>query len=197
MSARRAQPRSRPHSFSRQITEAARVLAAGGVVAYPTEGVYGVGCRPDDVDAIRRILTIKRRSWRKGLLLIAARVDQLEPWIELPDDGRRAEILAGWPGPVTWILPVRPGVPHLLTGGRRTLAVRVTDHPTAAALSERARSPLVSTSANRSRHAPLLSALAVRHVLGPELDYVLGGPLGDLEGPTPIRDGSTGSYLRT
>jgi L-threonylcarbamoyladenylate synthase len=94
------------------------------------------------------------------------------------------------------VLPARRGVPALLTGGRTTLAVRVTDHALARRLCERARSALVSTSANRSRHPPLRTALAVRRALGRELDFVLAGPLGGLRGPTPIRDGRTGAYLR-
>ncbi|HSG65695.1 MAG TPA: L-threonylcarbamoyladenylate synthase, partial [Gammaproteobacteria bacterium] len=141
-------------------------LARGGIVAYPTEGVYGLGCLPTEVAAIARLLAIKRRSWRKGLPLIAASIAELAPFVELPADGLRAEIEASWPGPVTWVLPARPGVPVLLTGGRRTLAVRVTGHPLAAALCKQARSALVSTSANRSGRPPLLTPLAVRRALG-------------------------------
>lgn len=175
---------------------AALALARGGVVAYPTEGVYGLGCLPTEIDAVARLLAIKQRSWRKGLPLIAASIAQLDPLVELPSGGLRDEIEASWPGPVTWVLPARPGVPMLLTGGRRTLAVRVTNHPIAAALCARAGSAIVSTSANRSGHRPLLSALAVRRALGRDLDCVLNGPLGGLAGPTPIRDGATGVYLR-
>lgn len=176
--------------------EAARALANGGVVAYPTEGVYGLGCLPSDIAAITRILRIKRRSWRKGLALIGASIEQVEALVDLPNDGLREEILSSWPGPMTWSLPARPGVPRLLTGGRPTLAVRVTAHALAAALCERAGSALVSTSANRSGQAPLTTALAVRRTLGAELDFVLGGALGGLDGPTAIRDGITGAYLR-
>ena len=93
-------------------------------------------------------------------------------------------------------MQARRGVPRLITGGRSTVAVRVTDHALARALCERAGSALISTSANRSTHAPLLTPLAVRRALGAELDYVLAGPLGGLLGPTPIRDAATGGYLR-
>jgi L-threonylcarbamoyladenylate synthase len=182
--------------FSPRLARAARVLTAGGVVAYPTEGVYGIGCLPSDDAAIARILAIKRRSWRKGLALIGASFEQLEPLVVLPDGGLRQEILDSWPGPFTWVLTARPGVSRLVTGGRGTVAVRVTAHPLASALCRRAHSALVSTSANRSERAPLLTALAVRRELGAELDDVLAGRLGGLDGPTPIRDGTTGRYFR-
>ena len=114
----------------------------------------------------------------------------------IPDHGRRDEILASWPGPVTWVLPARPETPALLTGGRNTLAVRITGHAVSRALCLQAGTPLISTSANRAGHPPLLSARAVRLALGGEVDYVMVGPLGGLEKPTAIRDGLTGAYLR-
>ena len=193
---RRANPAKTPSYYRPNIAQAARVLAAGGIVAYPTEGVYGLGCVPSDHDAIDRLLTVKQRSWRKGLALIAASLEQLEELVELPRGGMRAEILATWPGPATWVLPVRTRQTALLTGGRQTLAVRVTAHPIAHALCLRTGSALVSTSANRTRRAPLRSALSVRRELGADVDFVLGGALGGLSGPTPIRDGLTGELLR-
>ena len=179
-----------------RLIEAVRALHAGGIVAYPTEGVYGLGCLPTDREAIERLLRVKRRSWRKGLLLIAASLEQIAPFVTIPEDGQREEILASWPGPVTWVLPARAATPKLLTGGRNTLAVRVTDHAVSRALCLQAGTPLISTSANRTGGPPLLSARAVRRAFGGDIDYVLGGPLGGLERPTAIRDGQTGAYLR-
>jgi len=179
-----------------RVEAAVLALLAGGVIAYPTEGVYGLGCLPSDADAIHRLLRVKRRTWRKGLALVAGNIEQLERLVVLPRGPLGEEIASSWPGPVTWVLPAQPGIPRLLTGGRETLAVRVTDHGLAKALCLRAGSALVSTSANRSRNAPLRTALRVRRALGSELDYVLAGPLGVLAGPTPIRDGATGAYLR-
>lgn len=179
-----------------RLAEAARALHGGGIIAYPTEGVYGLGCVPTDLGAVERLLRVKRRSWRKGLPLIAASLEQLAPFVTIPDDGRRDEILASWPGPVTWVLPARSETPDLLTGGRNTLAVRITGHAISRALCLRTGSPLISTSANRAGSPPLLSARAVRLALGGEIDYVLAGSLGGLEHPTAIRDGLTGAYLR-
>ncbi len=178
------------------VVTAARVVLAGGVVAYPTEAVYGIGCLPDNRRALARVLAIKRRAARKGFLLIAASVAQIERFAVLPEEPRRSEILASWPGPVTWVLEARRGVPKALTGGRRTIAVRVTAHPLSQRLCERVGSALVSTSANLSGRPPLTSALAVRRQLGRKVDYVLAGPLGGLDRPTTIRDGATGAVLR-
>lgn len=172
------------------------MLHGGGIVAYPTEGVYGLGCLPTQLDAVERLLSVKRRSWRKGLPLIAASLEQLTPFVTIPDANRRDEILASWPGPVTWVLPARNETPDVLTGGRNTLAVRVTDHAVSRALCVQAGSPVISTSANRAGRPPLLNARSVRLALGGEIDYVLAGPLGGLEHPTAIRDGLTGAYLR-
>lgn len=179
-----------------RLAEATRVLHRGGIVAYPTEGVYGLGCLPTELDTVERLLSVKRRSWRKGLLLVAANLEQLAPFVTIPHGARREEILSSWPGPVTWVLPARPETPDLLTGGRNTLAVRVTGHAISRTLCLQADTPLISTSANRAGRPPLLSARAVRLALGSEIDYVLSGPLGGLDKPTAIRDGITGAYLR-
>lgn len=166
------------------------------MIAYPTEGVYGLGCLPGARHTVYRLLRVKRRSWRKGLILIAADLAQLEPLIILPKGSLRTQILASWPGPVTWVLKTRHGVPAWLSGGRETLAVRVTDHPLARRLCSRLESPLISTSANRSGRPPLTCALQVRRELGAELDDFLVGPLGPLAQPTTVRDGLTGQILR-
>lgn len=179
------------------LDRAARTILAGGVVAYPTEAVYGLGCLPERRDAVERLLAIKRRSWRKGLLLIGADLAQLERFVVLPPEPRRSEILGAWPGPMTWVLTARPGAPTWITGGRSSVAVRLTDHPLARALCERTGHALVSTSANVSARPPIRDALRLRRVLGRQVDYVLAGELGGRLKPTPIRDGRTGKVLRS
>jgi L-threonylcarbamoyladenylate synthase len=179
-----------------RIDDAARVIVNGGVVAYPTESVYGLGCLPNDIAALERILAIKRRDARKGLIVIAADIEQLAPLALLPAGEIEAQMRAGWPGPVTWVVSARAGIPPHLTGGRATLAVRVSAHPLVQQLCRRCGSALVSTSANRSGHRPARSALAVRRTLGREVDFVLAGPLGTSSRPTEIRDAATGRILR-
>jgi L-threonylcarbamoyladenylate synthase len=176
---------------------AARLLRAGGVVAYPTEGVYGLGCDPLDGVAVETVLRFKGRSRRKGLILIAADFEQVAPFLApLRDPKLRKRLALDWPGPVTWVLPAGWAVPSWLTGGRDTLAVRVTAHAGAAALCRTFGRALVSTSANRSGGVPARSALRVRRLFGDAVDMILHGPLGGLMGPTPIREGTSGELLR-
>lgn len=178
------------------VLRAARVVRRGGVIAYPTEAVYGLGCLPRDAHAVRRVLAIKRRSARKGLILIGADFEQLARYVVLPPEPKRSEVLASWPGPHTWVLDARRGAPRFITGGHGSVAVRVTAHPLAAALCRAAGDALVSTSANLSRRPPYRSLPALRRALGHRVDYVLPGPLGGLERPTTIRDARSGRVIR-
>lgn len=177
-----------------KIMPAQRALAAGGVIAYPTEAVYGLGCLPEP-RPVARLLQIKRRSPRKGLILVAADVAQLEAYISFPDARTRNRVTATWPGPVTWLLPARAGTPVWLTGDHPTLAVRVSAHPVVRALCERA-GPLISTSANPAGAAAARDAARVRAYFGPALDFVLAGAVGGSSRPTEIRDAATGAVVR-
>lgn len=183
-------------SHALAIGRAARTLRGGGVIAYPTEAVFGLGCLPRHRAAVMRLLAIKRRSWRKGLILIAADLAQLAPYVVLPPEPQRGTVLASWPGPHTWILEARRGTPRWITGGRPAVAVRVTAHPSARELCRRVGDALVSTSANSSRRPPHRRVLRLRRDLGAQVDYVLAGELGGAERPTMIRDGRTGQVLR-
>lgn len=175
---------------------AARVLHGRGVIAYPTEAVYGLGCDPLDGEAVAHLLALKRRSPAKGLILIAADRAQLAPYLLPLSAELEARLDASWPGPVTWLLPARPEVPAWLRGAHDTLAVRVTAHPEAAALCRAFGGALVSTSANLAGRPPARSALAVRRSFRNTLDYILPGALGGASGPTEIRDGRSGRIVR-
>lgn len=178
------------------IKRASLVLRAGGIVAYPTEAVFGLGCDPWNADALMRLLALKRRGLEKGVILIAAAFPQLRPFVRELDDSLQRRIEACWPGPTTWLVPVRDAVPFWLTGGRNTVAVRVTAHPQAAALCEVFGGPLVSSSANITGGPPARSALAVRRRFGASVDYVLGGRIGGNLRPTEIRDALSDRVIR-
>lgn len=178
------------------LRRAAELLRGGGVIAYPTEGCYGLGCDPRNARAVQRVLNLKGRSWRQGLILIGASWSQVAPWVDASDPGALARARATWPGPVTWLLPARPGVSRRVRGEHDTIAVRVTAHPLAAALCRRFHAAIVSTSANRHGRPPALTAAQVRAQFGDRLDFVLEGPLGGLKGPTSIRDARTEETLR-
>jgi len=179
-----------------QLRQARQVVQAGGVIAYPTEAVFGLGCDPWNTDAISRLLTLKRRSPSKGLILIAAALDQLELFLAPMSRAVWQRVLPTWPGPVTWLLPARPSVPKVLTGGRDQLAVRITAHTQAAQLCLACGTALVSTSANRSGRPPARTTHELRLRLGKEVDFVLPGLVGGLDKPTEIRDGLTGAIIR-
>jgi L-threonylcarbamoyladenylate synthase len=179
-----------------RLRQAARVLARGGILAYPTEAVFGLGCDPGDAWAVERLLALKRRPVEKGLILIAADYVQLIPYVRPLPEPRMGEILASWPGPSTWLLPAAPDTPYWLTGNHDTLAVRVTAHPLAQALCRVWGGPLVSTSANPAGAPPARSPLQVRRYFGDRLELVLTGRLGASRRPTSIRDGRSGHLLR-
>ena len=168
------------------VARAAQVLIAGGLIAYPTEAVFGIGCDPAQDDALLRLMALKGRDAEKGFILLAATRDQLEPWIREPDETQRMRPVAD----------AAPGVSALLTGGRGTVAARVTAHPLAAELCRQAGRAIVSTSANRSGQEALIEASAVMDSLGDGLDCILAGEVGDLGGPTEIRDARSGEVLR-
>ena len=178
------------------LRRAAAVLRAGGVIAYPTEAVYGLGCDPLNPEAVMRLLRLKRRAVQKGLILISAEADQLDPWIVYPSAAARRRALRTWPGALTWIVAPRPlRTPSWLRGRHRGLAVRVTAHPPAAALC-RLCGPLISTSANPAGRSAALDATAVRHYFRRRLDYILVGPTGGLAGPSELRELRSGRVLR-
>ncbi len=173
-------------------------LQHGGVIAYPTEAVWGVGCDPFDEAAVRRLLAIKERPVEKGLILIAADLDQLRPCLDLdalPVE-RLAEVLASWPGPNTWVMPASPGVPRWLTGEHDGIAVRVTAHPTVIALCRGFGGPLVSTSANLSGQPAPQDRAGLDPALLARLDGVSDGETGGRDRPSTIRDARTGQPLR-
>ena len=178
------------------IRRAASIIRAGGVIAYPTEAVWGLGCDPLDAAAVARILEIKQRPATMGLILIAAEAAQLEPWVEPVSHEIEARINATWPGPVTWVMPAQEWVPEWVHGGRGSLAVRVTAHEQCAALCRETGFPIVSTSANRSGHPPARNAVQVQRWFGGELDFILGGTTGGRDRPSEIRDAITGLPIR-
>lgn len=178
------------------IRRAGALIRAGGVVAYPTEAVWGFGCDPLDAEAVARTLAIKQRPASMGLILIAADEAQLRPWIAPLSTEVEARIAASWPGPVTWVMPAQPWVPDWVHGGRGSIAVRVTAHAQSAALCRATGFAIVSTSANRSGKPPARTGIQVRRWFGDELDLILGGATGGRDRPSEIRDAVSGRPIR-
>jgi L-threonylcarbamoyladenylate synthase len=174
--------------------KAAQILKSGGVIAYPTEGVFGLGCLPSDDEAVQRLLAIKNRPPSKGLILLAASASQFGNWISLP-----ASISLPAPdpdNPVTWIAPAGEKANFLIHGDNTGIAVRITTNPVALAICKAAGSPVVSTSANLSGQAVARNQVMLRRQFGSLVDYVVPGPCGPSAGPSEIRDLLSGDVLR-
>lgn len=177
------------------LRRATRVLGGGGVIAYPTEGVFGLGCLPDEFQAVRRVLAIKGRDPARGLVLIAADIAQLDGWVELPEGS--SDLRSSGSRPVTWIVPAAAHVPYWIRGDNSGLAVRVTSHRVAGALCDAADSPLVSTSANLHGRPPARNRFVLRRRFGALVDYIVPGECGPASGPSEIRDLASDRILRS
>lgn len=169
------------------IDEAAEVIRAGGLVAFPTETVYGLGANALDARAVARIFEAKQRPLNDPLIVHIADLTDLTDLAHLTDLKPLVEALAQtfWPGPLTLVLPRHPGVPPLVSAGLDTIAVRMPDHPVAQALIRAGGVPIAAPSANRFGHVSPTTARHVLDDLNGRIDLVLDG------GPTRIGVEST------
>ncbi len=179
-----------------QLREIARHLDAGGLIAYPTEAVFGLGCDPLDGVAVLRLLALKRRDPAKGLILIADDPDSLRPYTSL-DPGDWERICRDWPAPRTVIVPAAPGVPDWLTGGRDEIALRVPAHPVPRAICAAFGGPIVSTSANVSARPPARSALLARRAFAADGVRIVPGAVDRRARPSQIIHWPTGRIIRS
>jgi L-threonylcarbamoyladenylate synthase len=170
-------------------------LRRGGLIAYPTEACYGLGCDPRNLRALKQLIRLKGRSAVKGLLLIADCFRRLELFIRPLSAVDRARVSRSWPGPVTWVVPASAACPPLLTGGRATIAVRVTAHVEAARLCRSLGMALVSTSANKSGKKPARTAAECSRIFGARV-RVIDGRIGQRRRPSTLIDLATGTVLR-
>lgn len=178
-----------------QLQRAAREILAGGVVAYPTEGVWGLGCLPGNRRAVERILQLKQRAPEKGLILVAAHIDQLAFVLQPLTAEQRRCLAHSWPGPVTWLVPHAGRVPPWVSGRFATAALRVSAHPTVRALCRLVGGPIVSTSANPQGKLPARFGFQVRRYFGTEL-VMAPGQVDRSGKASQIRDLQSGAILR-
>ena len=178
------------------LRRAALLLRAGAIVSYPTEAVFGLGCDPLNPRAVEQLLALKGRAAAKGFILIGADYAQLAPFVSNPDSNLMRRVMQSWPGPHTWVFDAAAAAPWWLTGGRDTIAVRVTAHPAAVSLCRSFGGALISTSANRSGLPPARSPLGVRRQFAAGVALILHDTLGGLAHPTSIRDARSGVTLR-
>ena len=175
------------------VQEAAEKLRAGGVVVHATEGVWGFACDPHNLTALQRILKIKEREANKGFILIAAGAGDFN--LQLSAVAHNLEVKASWPGAHTWVLPNQGKYNDFVTGGRDTVACRVPGHQQSRMLCEAFGGVLVSTSANLSGQAALMSYEDALNQFGQMVDQVLPGSVGELGRASTIH-GLNGEILR-
>ena len=180
------------------IKRAAEIFTQGGIIAYPTEAVFGLGCDPDNDEAVNKLLSLKERSVDKGLILLAANYDQLLPYLnnDAISKDEHLRILSRWPAALTQVLPASSNISPLLCGVFDSIAVRVTNHPDVVAMCNLTNKAIVSTSANLSGQPPAVTWQQVEQQLGGKVDYIIKkDTLGFLK-PTSIINGLTGSIIR-
>ncbi|AQZ94075.1 L-threonylcarbamoyladenylate synthase [Halopseudomonas phragmitis] len=176
----------------RQINQ---TIQTGGVIAYPTEAVWGLGCNPWQAEAVERLLTIKQRPVHKGVILVAGAIEQFDFLLwDLPD-AQLARLRLSWPGPNTWLVPHQDRLPAWVTGQHETVALRVSDHPLIRQLCA-VSGPLVSTSANPAGRPPARSRLRIEQYFHAQLDAIVPGALGGRRNPSIIRDVRTEQIIR-
>ncbi len=172
-------------------------IRQGGLVAYPAEGCYGIGCDPRNRNAVRTLLRLKKRHPDQGLILVAAGEWQIRNWISPTCRGVRLDPARHtWPGPVTWLVPAAYWTPYWLRGHNECVALRITAHPPLVALCRAAGTALVSTSANLHNQVAARTAHQVYAQFGNSLGRVVAGKPGGLQQCTEIRDLLTGRVLR-
>jgi len=157
------------------LAQAVAVLRAGGVVAFPTDTVYGVGAHAYQPGAVARLYTAKVRPEGKAIPLLlgdAADIERVSR--DLPRLTQRL-MDAFWPGALTLVVPRNPGLPDIVTAGGPTVAVRLPDHPLPRALARALGAPLAATSANLSGQAEAASAADVLAQLDGRIDLLLDG----------------------
>ncbi len=183
-------------SNSDAIAAAVACLREGGIIAYPTESVFGLGCDPLNEAAVRRILALKKRTLSAGLILVGGNFEQLLPFMGRVPEAVTAKLVSSWPAPVTWIVPASRSTPAWVTGERDTIAVRIPDLEIARDLCTAFDGALVSTSANPSGKAAARSADDVKGYFPTSIDYILDSATGGLPFPSEIRDALSDEILR-
>lgn len=178
------------------IDKAVNTIQAGGLLAYPTEAVIGLGCDPFNQAAVQRLLDLKRRPADKGLILIANSWSQLEDLLLPLSSEQLTKMQASWPGPTTWLVPCKASVPRWLKGRFESLAVRIPGHGIAREICNAAGSPLVSTSANFSGEEAAVKTSQLPKPLVDALDFVFPADAGTAPAPSQIIDLLTGAVVR-
>ena len=179
-----------------RIDQAILALQQGKIIAYPTEGVFGLGCDPLQEKAVLTLLSLKQRPKAMGLICIASSITQLKDWMAPLTQIEQTRLTQPYPEPRSWLVPASTRVPEWIKGTHQKVAVRLTQHPVANALCTAFQSPIVSTSANIHGAAVLESHADLKATFGEKLAHIVPGAIGPHPGPTPIFDLNTQAQIR-
>lgn len=183
-----------------ELHKALSILNTQGLIAYPTESVFGLGCDPDSELAIEKILSLKKRPACKGLILIAANIEQLQKYADFSvlTQQQLADIKQTWPGPVTWVVPAKKTLSKLISGDFNSVAVRVSAHPLVQKLCQQFGKAIISTSANLSGLPPCINYSQVNEMFAGQalLQEIINAPVSGLSEPSQIFNALTGERLR-
>lgn len=177
-------------------TQVAEILRNGGVVAYPTEAVWGLGCDPFNQQAVQRILTLKSRPVEKGLILIAGAAQHLDPWQEILEHAMFTRLIEVTDRPISWVVPDTLITPDWVRGQHPGVAIRLSQHEPVQNLCSAYQGVLVSTSANPAGLDPARSKEEVMNYFGDTLDAIFDAPLGNAAQPSQVLDLITGKQFR-
>ena len=166
----------------------ALILQKGGIIAYPTEAVWGVGCDPFNKGAVKKILKIKNRAIGKGMILVAGNANQLIPWCENLSPELAKKLITPCDEAITWIVEDTNVAPSWLRGSFNSTAIRLSKHEGVKALCAAFNGPIVSTSANPSQQEPALSLNDVINYFADELDAIFDVSLGGAKQPSKIKE---------
>lgn len=182
--------------IGQSINQAVATVKDGGILVYPTEAVYGLGCDFKNEAAVSRLLKVKQREKSQGLVLIGSHLQHVLPLIKPENRFHLARALNTWPGHHTWVFPKSESVPDWISGQHNTVAVRISSHPTVKLLCDRLNQVLVSTSANISGQNTLSNCQQLESLWHDQIDYYLDLPLGSESSPSEIKVAATGQILR-
>ena len=184
--------------YNPSIAIAASVMHQGGVIAYPTESVWGLGCDPQNEVAVRNILHLKQRDVSKGLILVAASIEQFSPFLDELTEDQRQTLQHSWPGPATWLVPHNNALPKWIHGDHSSVALRVSAHPYVHHLCNAFGGPIVSTSANpQGKPAPRQPWQVHRYFHhARSLNWIAKGSVGSNAQPSSITDLLSGDIIR-
>jgi L-threonylcarbamoyladenylate synthase len=172
----------------KKIDDVAKVLYAGGIIGYPTETIYGIGCSAYNNSAVQRIYDLKGRDQSKAMILIAADLLQVQELVKSIPDAAEKLMESFWPGPLTMVFEASEKLHQYAIKSSKTIAIRIPACPICLSLLKSCDFPIVSTSANKSGSAPAITAQEVETVFGDQLDLIIDGGSTPSNAPSTVVD---------